>query len=231
MDWLKNFDLRPLLASLQDVQPALDLLLPLLGAGIIGALIATWGQARRDAADKLQTWFEQNYIIDGLDKCSALLLELRFHFHCVASATPPPDTVYGMPMEALVRVNDLLPAGGFYNVLSHAVREANRLSTAASPLVFLAESEQREADELLTTVNDLLLVIGALKQDVLDHGLKRRRDVFGVRQRLKWDQHVRKIEQLETRLKEALKDGPDEPRSRAREATTPATSDARVGAQ
>lgn len=167
----------------------------------VGALIGVLVKAHLDAKDKLQNWFEQAYLSDGLDKCIATLLQLHFHFRCVAYKGDPPDKAYEMPMEAFVKVSDLLPAKEFYNVFSYAVREANRLSTGISMVLRGSKSSQEGAEQMLITVDDLLVVLRGAKRELIEYKIKRKGDVYAIHANVKWKVYTAKIQEIGERSK------------------------------
>lgn len=157
---------------------------PLIGATI--ALGAIWLKELLERRRAIQSWYEERYIREGLDRLTSYILTLEYFLSYPSNTPPIPKDMLHFPVEAISRIQIALQTEVF---------------TMSLPMLYQATEfagYRKEAGHLLNVMNSLAREIrwsiDALRKEMLSAGIKRKSDIYDFANKAEIKRILKKVE-------------------------------------
>lgn len=157
---------------------------PLIGAAI--ALGAIWLKELLERRRAIQSWYEERYIREGLDRITSYILTLEYFLSYPSNAPPIPKDMLHFPVEAISRIQIALQTEVF---------------TMSLPMLYQATEFAgygKEVGPLLQIMNSLASEIrwsiDALRREMLSASIKRRAEIYDFANKPEIKRILKKVE-------------------------------------
>jgi hypothetical protein len=156
---------------------------PLIGAAV--ALVAIWLKEIYDRRRELQTWYEEHYLREGLDRITSHIMAVEYCLNANPDDPAVPEEVLKLPVEAITRIQVALQSDVFTQAIP-MLHWATKYPSLKDTPVF-------KARQALT--QDLRRLIDELRKEMLKADIKRKTGVYDIANRPRIKQLNAQIDQ------------------------------------
>jgi hypothetical protein len=173
---------------------------------VVGGLIViatNWISAQRESRKATQEWYEQIYIIEGMDVLIEHLMAMQFQIHNYAMFKPyvPLSDTDTVPVGALARYQSLLKDTTFPTLILYLhirigennPKTENDLDRAVVAQSFVSRGVATELSNIVTTMNDFLF---ELREELLNIKVRVKHDAHSIYKKEQISQLLKKLEKM-----------------------------------
>lgn len=156
---------------------------PLIGAAV--ALVAIWLKEIYDRRRELQTWYEEQYLREGLDRITSHIMAVEYCLNANPDDPPVPEEMLKLPVEAITRIQIALQSDVFTKAIPMLHWAIKYPSLRDTPVFKARQSLTR----------DLRQLIDELRKEMLKADIKRKTSVYDIANRSRVKQLIAQIDQ------------------------------------